>query len=160
LESILGIVEVHMTNGTWVVVADACRARVFVDHGQREGLEERTGFTRPGGREHVRDRVSDRSGMKPAAGGLGVRAGLTPEVDPKEAEARAFARFLADNLKRHRNHEDFKDLVLAAPPHFLGLLRAALDETVSRRVVASFDKDYITLDAPELARRIMVLAKA
>jgi protein required for attachment to host cells len=141
------------------VVADACRARVFVDRGRREGLEEREGFASPGGREHVRDRVSDRSGMKPAGGGQGVRSGITPEVDPKEAETRAFARFLAENLKQHQNRQDFKELVLAAPPHFLGLLRAALDDTVSRCVVASFGKDYIALDPPELARRIMVLAK-
>ena len=148
-----------MTNGTWVVVADTCRARIFVDRGRREGLEEREGFAHPGGREHIRDRVSDRSGMKPAAGGNGVRAGITPEVDPKEAEARAFARFLADNLKQHLNRQDFKDLVLAAPPHFLGLLRAALDDAVGRCVVASFGKDYIALDANELARRIMAYAR-
>jgi protein required for attachment to host cells len=80
-------------------------------------------------------------------------------VDPKEAESRVFARFLADNLKQHLNRQDFKELVLAAPPHFLGLLRAALDETVGRCVVASFGKDYIALDPSELARRIMAVAR-
>jgi protein required for attachment to host cells len=95
----------------------------------------------PGGTaEHVRDRVSDRSGLKPA-GGQGVRAGASQEVDPKEAEARAFARFLADTLKKKHNEQAFKELVLAAPPHFLGLLRSALDETLSKCVSTSFDKD-------------------
>ena len=147
-----------MTHGTWVVVADACHARIFVDHGRRDGLEERAGLTWPGGREHVKDRVSDRSGQKPS-GGQGGRSGLTPEVDPKEAEARAFARALAETLKRGLNGQAFQALVLAAPPHFLGLLRSALDEAVARCVVASFDKDYLSLEAPELARRIMQPAR-
>ena len=147
-----------MTNETWVVVADACHARVFVDRGRRAGLEEREGYTWPGGREHVKDRVSDRSGLKPA-GGQGVRAGLTPEVDPKEAQARGFARHLADALKRGLDGHAFHDLVLAAPPHFLGLLWGALDEAVARRVLASYDKDYLSLDAQELGRRILVPAR-
>jgi len=147
-----------MTQGTWVVVADACHARIFEDHGRRDGLEERTGLTWPGGREHVKDRVSDRAGQKPA-GGQGGRSGLIPEVDPKEAQDRAFARSLADTLKRGLNEQAFGALVLAAPPHFLGLLRGALDEAVARCVAASFDKDYLGLDAPGLARRILVPAR-
>jgi len=142
-----------MANGTWILVSDACRARLFQDCGLRSGLSELEGFACPGAREHVKDRVSDRAGLKPA-GGQGVRAGATQEVDPKEAEARAFARFLADTLKRKLNEQCFNELVLTAPPHFLGILRGALDETVSRCVVASFDKDFTTLDIQELSRRI------
>jgi protein required for attachment to host cells len=144
-----------MINGTLVLVSDACRARLFLDRGPRNNLEELQSFACPGGREHVRDRVSDRSGLKPA-GGQGVRAGASQEVDPKEAEARAFARFLADTLKKKHNEQAFKELVLAAPPHFLGLLRSALDETLSKCVSTSFDKDYTTLDAQELSKRIHV----
>jgi protein required for attachment to host cells len=142
-----------MTSGAWVLVSDVCRARLFADHGSRSDLEELEGFTNPGGREHVKDRVSDRSGLKPA-GGQGVRAGVTQEVDLKETEARIFARFLADTLKRKLNEQAFQELVLAAPPHFLGILRGALDESVPRCVVASFDKDYTTLNARELSKRI------
>ena len=147
-----------MGGSTWILVSDACRARLFADHGLRGGLAELEGFACPGGREHVKDRVSDRSGMKPA-GGHGVRAGVSQEVNPKEAEARMFARYLADTLKRKLNEQAFEELVLAASPHFLGLLRAALDDTVAKRVVASFDKDYTTLEAPELSRRIHAMAR-
>ena len=142
-----------MANGTWILVSDACRARLFEDRGLRTGLVELEGFTCPGGREHVKDRVSDRSGLKPG-GGQGVRAGASQEVDPKEAEARGFARFLADSLKKKHNEQAFKELVIAAPPHFLGLLRGALDEGVSKCVVDSFDKDYTTLDVQELTKRV------
>lgn len=147
-----------MVNGTWVLVSDSCRARIFADRGSRIDLVELEGFACPGGREHVKDRVSDRSGLKPA-GGQGVRSGASQEVDPKEAEARVFARFLADTLKKKLNEQAFHELVLAAPPHFLGILRGALDETVSKCVVTSFDKDYTTLDVQELSKRIHAMAR-
>ena len=141
-----------MASGTWVLVCDACRARIFVDRGPR-GLEELEGFACPASREHIRDRVSDRAGLKPA-GAHGVRTGASQEVDPKEAEARAFARHLAEVLYRKVNEQAFRELVLAAPPHFLGLLRGALSEVVARCVVASFDRDYTTLDPADLSERI------
>jgi len=140
-------------NGKWVLVSDACRTRVFADHGQRSGLVELEGYACPAAREHVRDRVSDRAGLKPA-GGQGVRSGAAQEVNPKEAEARAYARFLASTLKRKYDEHAFTELVIAAPPHFLGLLRGAMDEGLSRRIVASFDKDYTTLSLKDLNERI------
>lgn len=141
-----------MANGTWVLVSDACRARIFIERGRR-GLEELEGFACPASREHIKDRVSDRAGLKPA-GGHGVRTGASQEVDPKEAEARSFARHLAEVLHRKLNEQAFEELVLAAPPHFLGLLRGALHESVARCVVASFDRDYTTLDPASLSERI------
>ena len=92
-----------MVDATWVLVSDACRTRIFADRGMRNNLLELEGFSCPAGRVHIKDRVSDRSGLK-AAGGHGVRPGASQEVDPKEAEARAYARFLADMLKR-KYHE-------------------------------------------------------
>lgn len=142
-----------MLNGTWVLVADACRARIFSDPGLRGDLVELEDFASPACREHVKDRVSDRSGQKPG-GGQGGRVSAAQEVDPKESEARAFARHLAEVLKRKQNANAFKELVIAAPPHFLGLLRSAFDETIAKAVVASFDKDYTMLDAGDLSRRI------
>ncbi|WP_005033213.1 host attachment protein [Holophaga foetida] len=50
--------------------------------------------------------------------------------------------------------EHIKELVLTAPPHFLGLLRNALGGTLSKCVVASLDKDYTTLEVQELSARI------
>lgn len=142
-----------MSNGAWILVTDACRARIFVDHGIRNDLEEIEGFANPHGREHIRKRVADRAGLKPA-GPNGVRSGASQEVDPKEAEALVFARFLADTLKKRHNEKAFKELVIVAPPHVLGNLRSAMDSALSKCVVASFDKDFISLDRHELSKRI------
>jgi len=146
-----------MVNGTWVLVSDASRARIFQDRG-RGRLDELEGFACPASREHVKDRVSDRAGLKPA-GAHGVRTGASQEVDPKEVEARGFARHLAAVLRRKFNEHAFGELVIAAPPHFLGLLRGALDEAVARCVVASFDRDYTSLPPEELSARIHAHAR-
>jgi len=141
--------------GTWVLVSDACRARVLVDRGTAGGLVELEEYACPGSREHVKDQVCDRAGMKPP-GGKGARASVVPVLDPKELEARKFGRQLAEVLKKGLNGHAFKELVLAAPPHFLGILRGSLDETVAKRVVASIDKDLTSLTPHELEGRIMV----
>jgi len=142
-----------MHNEKWILISDSCRARIFLDRGLQNGLEEIGGYAYPGGREHVRDRVSDRAGMKPA-GAQGVRAGASQEVDPREAQSQAFARFLAGTLKKKKDQHAFQELVIAAPPHLLGILRDAMDDTVARCIVASLDKDYVALDRRELGRRI------
>lgn len=140
-------------NGKWVLISDACRTRIFADHGMRSGLVELEGYACPAAREHIKDQVSDRAGLKPA-GGQGVRSGAAQEVDPKEAEARAYARFLASTLKKKYDEHAFTDLVIAAPPRFLGMLRGAMDESLAKHVVASFDKDYTTLSIKELNERL------
>ncbi len=142
---------------TWILVCDACRARVFLDCDQRELMELRD-FADVAAREHVRDRVSDRAGLKPG-GGSEFRAGASPDTDPREAEAHRFAGYLAGVLKTGLNEHAYDELVLTAPPHFLGLLRAALDDQVARRVVVSIDKDFTTLDARELDERIHAMKR-
>jgi protein required for attachment to host cells len=141
--------------GTWVLVSDAARARVLVERGTSGGLVELEEYACPGSREHVKDQVCDRAGLKPP-GGKGARAGMVPVLDPKEVEARKFGRQLAEVLKQRLNGHAFKDLVLAAPPHFLGILRGSLDEAVARCVVASLDKDFTRLTPRELEARLMV----
>jgi protein required for attachment to host cells len=48
----------------------------------------------------------------------------------------------------------YERLFLIAPPHFLGLLRAALSPGVAKHVERTLDKDYTGLVARELAERI------
>lgn len=142
-----------MNHATWILVLDAYRARLFEDHPLKGGLEEVKCLTSPGGREHIKDQVSDRAGLKPA-GGQGNRVGASQEVDPREAHTLAFVHHVADFLKTKRNAQAYQELVIAAPPHILGLLRKTLDESVARSVVASFDKDYIHLNGRDLSKRI------
>ena len=69
---------------------------------------------------------------------------------PHERVVADFARELAARLRQARVANTFERLVLVAPPKFLGLLRAQLDDPTSARVVGSLDKDLAAIwtDAP------------
>jgi len=114
-------------------------------------------FAHPGSRAHGQDVISDRPGRRSEA--PGHHGGLSPDAEPRVVEAQRFAHSLAGVLKQGLNRHAYEELVLAAPPHFLGLLRNALDEQVAARVAATFDKNFIALSSREIENRIYTLTR-
>ncbi|MBI3132894.1 MAG: host attachment protein [Acidobacteria bacterium] len=136
---------------TWILVADTGRARLFLNH---EGeLEELTDSVHTEGRQHIGDMVSDSSGRR-SQGGQPHRPTMGSDRDPKEVEARRFAKHLAVELKRGLDSHACDSFILVAPPHFLGLLRQILDPQVARRVLTTLDQDLTHLRPDELIERI------
>lgn len=150
----------------WIVVCDASRARVFEQH-------ERTGpyalvldIEHRESRAHVRDLVTDATGRKPVGVPLGSsyggrsislghgRIGAAPHSDPKEVEAEKFARQLGAILEGGLYERAYEELVLVAPPAFLGLLQSVLPDDVARHVEARLGKDLTKSAAHELPARI------
>jgi protein required for attachment to host cells len=84
---------------------------------------------------------------------------MSPDAEPREVEAQRFALSLAGMLKQGLNRHAYDELVLAAPPHFLGLLRNALDGQVAARIAATFDKNFIALQPREIETRIYAMAR-
>ena len=142
---------------TWILLCEASRARLFTSNGRSE-LAEVMAFAHPGSRAHGQAVISDRPGRRSDGPGP-HRSGLSQDTEPKEAEAQRFAASLASVLKQGLNRHDYDDLVLAAPPHFLGLLRLALDEQVAGRVAATLDKNLIALTNREIESRIYALSR-
>ena len=141
---------------TWILLCEASRARLFTNdsHGR---LTEHSAYAHPGSRVHGHDMVSDRPGRRAEA--PGHHGGLSPDAEPREVEAQRFALGLDALLKQGLNRHAYDELVLAAPPHFLGLLRNALDGQVAARIVATFDKNFIALQPRELETRIYAMAR-
>jgi protein required for attachment to host cells len=136
----------------WILVADASRARLFAaEHALN--LQVLSSFEHPESRARARDLVSDATGRKPAGpsmggsyGGRAVshsfgRPGVEPDTEPKAVEAEKFARELASTLERGWLDHAFDKLVIAAPPHFLGLLKGELGKEVAKQVEAYVNKD-------------------
>jgi hypothetical protein len=137
-------------DAVWIILADASRARVFTagfggadpveldglvhERSRAKGVEILTG---PPGR--VRTWISGRN----------VTA-MPPHTDPKEVEAKRFASQLAEHLRHARERGRFQFLAVAAPPHFLGLLRAKLDRHTGEQLVACVDKDFTRADVRDL----------
>ena len=145
-----------MKNRTWLLVCDASRAHLLEEKEENQ-FSHLESFEHAESRAKVRDLMADQNGRKPdgkVGGSSGHRPGAAPDTDPKEVEAQKFARELAQRLEKGLDDHAYDALILAAPPHFLGLLRGELGDQVSKRVEASIDKDYVSLETRELGKRI------
>lgn len=144
---------------TWILVADASRARLFATT-EEDTYEEIQGFEHPDSRARVRELMADANGRKPGGqavtthpAGIG-RPGAAPDTNAKEVEHLKFAGELCDVLKQGLNEHSYDSLILVAPPHFLGLLRDKLDPQVEKHLEGHVDKDYLALDPRELQQRV------
>lgn len=138
-----------MSKKTWVLVADAARARLFELPGKGANLTEIACYTHPDGRT---------PGCHPVHGRLpraqestnASRHAIEPKTSLKDKHAKQFADTLGDVVERGRQEGRYDELVLIAPPRFLGALHERLDEQTLKRVVGEVDNDLMMLSANEL----------
>ena len=138
---------------TWVVVADSGSARIFTADSPIGALLEREDYAHPEARVRERRLVSDRKGQ--TTDSTGRRHAYASEVSPRETESRAFAKLLADRLKKARAKGDLDQLVLVAAPEFLGKLRAALDDETRKRIDTELSLDLTALTPKDIRERLL-----
>lgn len=138
---------------TWVVAAESSRARIFRCRALAGPYTEIETLAHEAGREHSRDLKSDRPGRSVGSHG-GQQHAVEPPTDPHRHERAVFAAQIAERLEHGRVQGEFADLVLVAPPAFLGELRAALGTDCSRQVRGSLDKDLVREPVEEIARHV------
>lgn len=125
----------------WVVVADSSRARFFFYEGKKEPLRELEDLVHAEGKLKTQDVVSDQQGGR----GIGSHS-FEPVTDVKQQEAIRFAHQIGDKLEQGRVNNEFNDLVLIAPPAFLGTLRQTLNDQIMKLVGKSIDKNLVAQD--------------
>lgn len=130
---------------TWILVADASRARLFSVGKALEPLREISSFDRPGARAKTRDLLAGSQCSGNGSGDLEC-------AEPRRNEALTFARELTEHLRLSRVQGLFDRLYIAAAPAFLGLLRARLDSPTAQLVVNEVSKDLTQL-APDAIRK-------
>lgn len=129
---------------TWVLVADATRARLFaVDHDGRH-LVRPPAWTGAAEAPPSRDLGSDRPGRTFESTGS-LRHAKEPPTDPHRFAKTRFAREIAATLDDMRARDAFDRLVVVAPPQMLGDLRAAMGPPLAARVAVELDKDLAML---------------
>lgn len=124
---------------TWIVTADASRARIFQMLG-RNHIEEIEDFI------HKESRQKDRELRTDAVGQFSVRSApassdMIERTEPTEHEAEIFSRTLGGYLDKARTQHKYDQLCLIAPPKFLGLLRKTLSKEALRMVDKEVPKD-------------------
>jgi protein required for attachment to host cells len=143
---------------TWIVAADESRARVLQVTGQQDRLAEIDDLVNPEGRAHNRDLQTDAEPRFNGHGGVGkAGSGRTggPASDREtqgavEHSAGVFAREVGRYLDKARQQQRFDQLVLVAPPKFLGALRKELGKEVEKLVADELPKDLSWFNEREL----------
>ncbi|MEJ1994153.1 MAG: host attachment protein [Limibacillus sp.] len=138
---------------TWILVADAGRARIFANNGVGKGLTEVTDGEHENPLPKTRELGSDKPGRSFDSAGEGRHA-MAPRADWHEQAKEAFAKELADWLKSAHQANAYDRLVLAAPPKTLGDLRAELDPQVAKLVSAEISKDLTHQTPDQLEEQI------
>jgi len=132
---------------TWILVADRAKARLFAINEKDRSIAEIEDFLNPEGRgrEPAQDRpprTHDRMGDS--------RHAIEPHTSAQENAVEFFARELESALECGRTGHRYQDLVLMAPPQFLGTLNAVLGEKVRACVAAEVPKDLTNANLPEI----------
>ena len=147
---------------TWILVCDASRARLLRQEPNGGSFSLVEAFDHVESRLKRSELTTDDTGRKPVGPSVGKngprngmgRPGVEPDTDPKEVEAEKFARELAHALEKGLNDHAYEQLIIAAPPHFLGLMKGTVSDQVAKHVDFTIDKDYTMLDPMELERRL------
>lgn len=139
---------------TWVLVADAARARIFEWTAPSTPLSEIADPANPEGRLKSSALDSDRPGI--AADAQGHRSGHPMQATrtAHEKSAEAFADQIATTLTDALTAKEYERLVVFAAPEFLGLLRAKLSEPVASVVVESSALDLVRESAESIQSRL------
>ena len=152
---------------TWIIAADESRARVLqvLDRDQR--FAEIDDLVNPAGRAQDRELQADAEPRFSGHGGLGKPGASSTSGPASDSErqgavehsARTFAREVGRYLDQARNEHRYDQLVLVAPPKFLGALRKELHKEVEKLVAEELPKDLSWFNARDLQRYLSDFAK-
>jgi protein required for attachment to host cells len=134
---------------TWIIAADASRARVLQVADRDQRLLEIEDLLNPEGR------VDDRqltTGAHPRYRGSSGPASDREETGAAEHATERFAKRLGDYLDKARNERRYDELVLLAPPKFLGMVRKKLGKEVQKLVSEEIPKDLSWVNVRDLER--------
>jgi protein required for attachment to host cells len=123
---------------TYIVVADAARARVFTRDALK--LQEKESLVHAEGRLHEGDLVTDRGAHVHESMSTTARS-TGSEGAASNHHAELFAKEVADRLYQARVDNSMEKLIVVAPPRFLGLLREKIDGPTSKLIIHTLAKD-------------------
>ncbi|MGI9323631.1 MAG: host attachment protein [Pseudomonadales bacterium] len=138
-------------------MADSVRARFFEWAEPEAPLKEIADLLKPEGRLKEQALSSGRAGVTSSSHGHNsVRALQAAHTGHEKSEAE-FAEQIDAALVRGLDAGRYDQLVLFAPPHFLGALRSHLSTRVAETVVYGKPLDLTREDLPSIQSRLRTL---
>lgn len=132
-------------HGAWIAVCDGAKAMILENTGSaaESNLKLHEVLTHHSLPTHLQG--SDVPGR---AFGLGGRRAAVAQADFHTREEDAFITGFAAVLEERLRDHEVQGLFLVAPPHALGVLRAALGETARKLLRGELTRDYAGLTVP------------
>ncbi|MCD2517250.1 host attachment protein [Massilia sp. G4R7] len=161
---------------TWIIAANAGRVRFFAEADSKEPLQELEDMVSPAAQLRTEDTETDKLSPTAASGtrhniggneGAGMahnaKAGAPnklyqPAQTPDQHAADLFAKDVAEYLLKAHNEGRYQQLVLAASPEFLGVLRTKLNPAVQGAIKTEVNKDYTHSSAQQLREQLQAHA--
>jgi protein required for attachment to host cells len=134
---------------TWFCAADAGTARIKRWTSRTAPLANVATLNHP---PYERGRYEEPGKSQESA--TTARHAFQDAEGPVRREKREFANIVADYLNEGAKRGAYERLVVAAPPKFLGDLRAALSEKARQRLAGEIGKDLTKASDAELTERM------
>lgn len=135
---------------TWILIADAGRARVLENLGPGKGTKPVDGLASESAiPSTTAEIVEDRQGRS-FESSSSTRHPLTPPTDPRKALKRNYLEMLADQLDERLQGGAFDRLIIVAPPAALGMLRDAFSDRLAAAITGELAKDLTKTPDHEL----------
>lgn len=147
-------------DATWIVAANASRARFFAEPAPTEKLQEIEDMVNDASRLRTAESETDRMGPTSAGksmhntGGALPNKTYQPAQTPAQRATEIFAKDVAQYLLKGHQEGRYRELALVASPQFLGVLRQQLDPQIEQLVSVEINKDYTGLSPEQLHERI------
>lgn len=149
-------------NTTWIVSANASRARFFSQEQSSDQLEEINDMINDAGRQRMTETTeSDKRGPTAGTksthntGGQVPNKLYEPPTTPDVHEAELFARDIAGFLQQAHQEGRFQELTLVVSPQFLGMLRKLLAPELESVVKLEINKDYTQFSPAQLREQVL-----
>ena len=140
--------------GTWALVADGARARLF-RLGPRAGeIEEFRGFSSADSSKPSRELVSDGSSRSRHVAGLPGSHSKQPRVDAHDLAERRFAESVMKKMGQAASRGDYEGLVIVADPRTLGRFRRCMPRQVATRVSRELDAEMTWMPEDRIDQKI------
>lgn len=157
---------------TWIVAANAGRARFFSESAPTDPLQEIEDMVNSAVRLRVMEKEPDKlgpmaatssshniggnqgPGFAPNASAGAPNKAYQPAHTPAAQEAEQFARDISNYLLKAHQEGRFQHLVVSASPEFLGALRSFMDPNIKSLIKREFNKDYTHANGQQLREKL------
>lgn len=123
----------------YIIAADAARARIFTQE-KNGDVQEIDSLVHAESRQHPGDLRTGGSGGVDDSAGQGIRQS-DKSVTTMQNESLAFAKEVAEYMRKARTQNQTDSFVVFSAPKFLGDLREKLDSVTRGMIVKTVDKD-------------------